>query len=109
MLGSRSPSPSSSSGEGLNDSQKLQLVVRNCVQKTVELVLHSRLLPLPASMRRGQTNRWVRTADEPIPHASPRICRPCERASRAAERFSSDPHPPRPFRDRSSTSSRRSC
>ena len=99
MLGSRSPSPSSSSGEGLNDSQKLQLVVRNCVQKTVELVLHSRLLPLPASMRRGQTNRWVRAAvlDEPIPHAFPPL--PSLRArSRRGQAFSCDPHPTRPFR-----------
>ena len=59
--GSRVPSPaSSSSGEGLTDGQKLQLVVRNCVQKAVELVLHSRVIPLPPHMRRGSTNRWVR-------------------------------------------------
>ena len=58
---SRVPSPtSSSSGEGLTDGQKLQLVVRNCVQKAVELVLHSRVIPLPPHMRRGSTNRWVR-------------------------------------------------
>ena len=61
LHGSRVPSPiSSSSGEGLTDAQKLQLVVRNCVQKAVELVLHSRVIPLPPHMRRGSTNRWVR-------------------------------------------------
>ena len=61
LHGSRVPSPtSSSSGEGLTDGQKLQLVVRNCVQKAVELVLHSRVIPLPPHMRRGSTNRWVR-------------------------------------------------
>ena len=41
MLERRAPSPGSSSGEGLTDAQKLNLVVRNCVQKTVELVLHA--------------------------------------------------------------------
>ena len=34
-------------GQQLNDAQKLQLVVGNCIQKATELVLHSRLQPLP--------------------------------------------------------------
>ena len=72
--GSRVPSPtSSSSGEGLTDAQKLQLVVRNCVQKAVELVLHSRMMPLPPHMRRGSTNRWVRRSPPPLPSS------PCTR------------------------------
>lgn len=45
----------------LSDSQKLQLVVGNCVQKATELILHARLSPLPASLRRGAVNRWVRS------------------------------------------------
>ena len=44
----------------LSDPEKLRLTVRNFVQKTVELILFSRLRPLPPSMPRGKPNRWVR-------------------------------------------------
>ena len=44
----------------LSDPQKLQLVVGNCVQKAAELILHARIIPLPASMKKGESNHWVR-------------------------------------------------
>ena len=53
-------------GQQLNDAQKLQLVVGNCIQKATELVLHSRLQPLPAVLRRGGVNRWFNIESEEL-------------------------------------------
>ena len=58
----------------LSDPAKLQLTVRNFVQKTVELILFSRLRPLPPEMPRGKPNRWVRRGSPPraAPPPAPR-------------------------------------
>ena len=45
---------------GLDASQKLQVVVGNCFQKAVELILHARIMPLPPELNRGASNEWVR-------------------------------------------------
>lgn len=49
---------------GPSEAQKLQLVVRNCVQKSLELILLDRVVPLTTSMRRGAPNHWVREVPE---------------------------------------------
>ena len=60
----------------LSDPAKLQLTVRNFVQKTVELILFSRLRPLPPEMPRGKPNRWVRRGLLRAPlHRPPRVTR----------------------------------
>ena len=51
----------------LSDAQKLQVVVGNCIQKAVELILHARMMPLPLELRRGASNQWVRGARESAP------------------------------------------
>ena len=66
----------------LKDPEKLQVVVGNFMQKCVELILHARMMPLPDTLRRGTTNRWVRAAAP-----SPRARRPgclCRSALRHA-------------------------
>ena len=45
---------------GLDASQKLQVVVGNCFQKAVELILHARIMPLTPELNRGASNEWVR-------------------------------------------------
>ncbi len=54
-----SPAPSSAA-PSLSDPEKLQLVVGNCMQKALELILHARLKPLPPALKLGAVNRWVR-------------------------------------------------
>eukprot|EP00962_Isochrysis_galbana_P036272 scaffold12504_cov88-Isochrysis_galbana.AAC.2 len=49
---------------GPSEAQKLQLVLRNCVQKSLELILLDRVVPLTTSMRRGAPNHWVREVPE---------------------------------------------
>lgn len=50
----------------LTDPQKLQLVVGNFVQKTAELILHARLIPLPDALRPGTVNRWFNVESEEL-------------------------------------------
>ena len=45
---------------GLDATQKLQVVVGNCFQKAVELILHARIMPLTPELNRGASNEWVR-------------------------------------------------
>ena len=55
-----------SAASALSDPQKLQLVVGNFVQKACEMVLHSRMVPLPPTLRRGSVNRWFNVESEEL-------------------------------------------
>jgi hypothetical protein len=57
-----------SQSQQIDEAEKLQLVIRNCVQKAAELILHARLKPMPPAMRRGASNRWVRCRAVPARH-----------------------------------------
>ena len=58
--------PEAAQQQQLSDPQKLQLVVGNCIQKATELILHGRLMPLPATLRRGGVNRWFNIESEEL-------------------------------------------
>ena len=44
----------------------LSLPPHSCVQKASELILHGRLMPLPASLKPGSVNRWFNIESEEL-------------------------------------------
>lgn len=86
--------------------EKLEQIIRACFLKTVEVILHARIVPFSADLRRGKINRtvrawpssraWPTTAPTPAPTPTGRSARQRVRFTHPCEASHVSPDPPRP-------------